>query len=447
MSEPGSQRSLPTLRRYLLAWFAGFALLMVIAYTQLLDFYLDLGINLRTQSFLEQTAQDYARTSENSATQLQHERQSLAAYRKLEDLPDQIRGVFPVDDLKHGQMRRRVNVDLDDDNDIIPIDTGNLCGSANCELLYFYTYQLNDSAWLYLVHGIVGTDQIYRELEQTEQAAFAIGGLFTILFLLVTIMGVNSVHGPLRRLENWSAQLGAGQQEQAVPPLRFAELDALAHRLKHAVERMQESVNKEQRFLRHASHELRTPIAILSANLELIDRLTTRADRSEAEQASLSRQYEALADISQLTETLLWIYRQSDTTPKAEAVDLRSEIDTLLEQYQNLLHSQRIDASVEGDAVSVVAPRAAVRILLSNLVRNAAQYTVQGEIQIGITSDQVTIRNTSAPDLDSQDAEQTTSSEYGFGLGLELVSLLCERFGWHYDTQELAGGRTTTVQF
>ena len=59
------QLSLPTLRRYLLIWFGGTAIAMVIAYTALLEHYLELGITLRTQSFLERTAQSYEEALRN----------------------------------------------------------------------------------------------------------------------------------------------------------------------------------------------------------------------------------------------------------------------------------------------------------------------------------------------------------------------------------------------
>lgn len=60
MTEQKPTRSLPRLQRYLLVWLTGCMIVMVLVYTQLLDYYLDLGIDLRTQRFLEQTAEVYA---------------------------------------------------------------------------------------------------------------------------------------------------------------------------------------------------------------------------------------------------------------------------------------------------------------------------------------------------------------------------------------------------
>jgi signal transduction histidine kinase len=446
MTEAAPVRWLPRLRWYLLAWLASCALLMVIAYTQLLEYYLELGIDLRTKSFLERTATEYARESISGADPALPTGRSLSGYLAVADIPAGIRAVFPFDERQHGEMLRHVNLDIDDDDPSLPIDTLNLCPESSCELLFLYSYQLDGGEWLFLLHGVVGSDAIYDELELTEQAAFVIGSLFTGLFLLVSFLGIRSIDGPLRRLERWSADLSTENSDVKLPDLRFRELDTLANRLRFAFERMREGVEKEKLFLRHASHELRTPIAILSSNVELLDRLTDRPERSEPERAALIRQYRALEDIRLLMETLLWINRQSDNLPKAERIDLRSEVDTIVENYRYLLDARAVSLTVEGGGEAISAPAAAVRIVLSNLLRNAFQYTVDGEVLVSIGAGQVSIENSSSTDLDTDDAAHL-DDEYGFGLGLELVSLICRRFEWRSTTTELPRGRVSIVRF
>ena len=47
------------LGRYLVCWFAGCAVVMVVAYSQLLDYYFELGVDIRTLSLLERRAEGY----------------------------------------------------------------------------------------------------------------------------------------------------------------------------------------------------------------------------------------------------------------------------------------------------------------------------------------------------------------------------------------------------
>jgi hypothetical protein len=441
----GREHRRPRLRWYLLSWFAGSVVLMVLAYTQLLEYYLELGIEIRTQSVLERTATDYIEASRAGENPELPTGRSLQGYLGDDQMPEWLTSAYRLDRVEHGELVRRANLDFDGDNDPKVVDTGNLCGNTNCELLFLYPYQLEDGQWLYLTQGVVGTDAIYDALDLTEQVAFVIGSLFIAGFILVSFLAIRSIDGPLRKLERWSAELSIDQTDQQLPDLRFLELDTLAKRLQFAFERIREGVNKEKLFLRHASHELRTPIAILSSNVELIDRLSDRPDRSEAERSAFLRQYRALDDVQLLMETLLWINRQSDSLPAAEAVDLRSELDESIEQYRYLLEAHATKLTVNGDRTEVLAPVAAVRMVLSNLVRNAFQYTQEGEVRISIEPGALSVENVS-PQTVSECSDQD-GDDYGFGLGLELVSLICDRFEWSCETSELPGGRVTRVGF
>lgn len=445
MTEAAANRSLPRLGRYLLFWFSGCVILMVVAYTQLLEYYVEFGVDLRTLSFLERTAQEYvgaraaAQAEGREAALPSGER--LMAFRSLADIPPPIAARLDLDDLEHGELERRVNLDFDGDD--VPVDTGDLCTGRPCDLIFLYPFQLADGEWLYLLHGIIASDRVFDELEVTDQVAFAVGSLFAGLFLLGFFLVMRNVYGPMRRLQRWSAELGTESADLTVPELRFRELDDLAKRLRTAVERERETVEKEKLFLRHASHELRTPIAILSANVELIDRLTERAERSAAEQAAFLRQYRALDDVQALIETLLWINRQTDNLPAAEKLDLRREVDALVESHRHLLDGKAVSVDVHGNGEAVLAPATALRIVLSNLVRNAFQYTADGTVAIQIGAAEVRIENAT----EAGEATAEPDADYGFGLGLELVALICKRFDWRCETAELGNGRATVISF
>jgi signal transduction histidine kinase len=139
-------------------------------------------------------------------------------------------------------------------------------------------------------------------------------------------------------------------------------------------------------------------------------------------------------------ETLLWANRQSNSLPKFGQIDLRRELDCVVENYSYLLDERDVSLTVTGSGAAT-GPVAAVRIVLSNLVRNAFQYTVDGEVRIVIAPREVSIENSSSVDDNIQ-----SDDEYGFGLGLELVDLMCQRFDWCYSSFEIPRGRITTVQ-
>ena len=444
MNDPGRKRPLPSLRRYLILWILGCTIVMVFAYTQLLDYYLELGIDLRTQTELRQVAEHYA---EGYAAQGSRPAPptgaNLAGYVALDEVPPQILAVFPHKSIQHAEIMRFANLDFDvNDEKEFSVDTQGFCSEGICELLFLYPFELEPGEWLYLVHGIVGSEEIYDELEFRDQFAVAVGSLFAGLLLLIAILLIRNVAAPVQKLNAWSLAQSADQPEQELPDFRFRELDTLAQRINHAFGKMREGITNEKLFLRHASHELRTPIAIVANNVELLDRLTDRPERSEAEQAAFTRQYRALNDIQLLVETLLWVNRQSETLPKAEPIDLRREVEQIVEAHQYLLNTGDVTLSLTGQG-SATVPAAAARIVLSNLVRNAFQYTHDGEVRIAIEPTQVTVENTS---LRASEAEPEDDA-YGFGLGLELVGRICKRLDWTFDTKESPGGRKACVRF
>ena len=355
MIEDKPARALPRLQRYLLLCLAGCVVVIVLVYTQLLEYYLELGIEIRTQRLLEQTAEEYAALgADKAARPALPSKPGLSGYHNLSDIPPHILGVFALEDLKHGEAIRFTNMSFGEEAEKqFVVETHDLCQGGNCELLFLYSYRFADEAWLYLLHGIIGSDEIYEELEFTE---------------------------------------------------RFA-----------------------------------TPIAILSSNVELLDRLSDRPERTEAEQAAFLRQYRALDEVQLLMETLLWVNRQSDNLPKFEQIDLRRELDCIVENYSYLLEERNISLTVTGSG-EATAPVAAVRIVLSNLVRNAFQYTMDGEVRIAIGPREISVENSCSMHDNIQ-----PDDEYGFGLGLELVGLICQRFAWRYSSFEASRVRTTTV--
>ena len=443
MNSPESQRDLPGLRRYLLLWFAGIAILMVVAYTELLDYYLDRGVNLGTRAFLERTASDYVK-ARPPGTGIRLGRSTLG-YTQVDNIPAGIGLLFPLASMRHGEMLRRVNIDIDDDDVHIPVDTIDICPSANCDLLFIYPHQISETEWLYLVHGIVATEDVFRELDVNDQIAVAIGILFAVLLVLVSWLVIRNIDAPLRRLGTWSADLGT-DHVAPTPDLRFREFATLADRLRFAFERMREGVNKEKMFLRHASHELRTPLAILSSNLELLERLTDRPDRSEAERASLVRLGRALDDMKLMMETLLWVNQQSETQPRFEEIMLADELAVIVDTYRYLVDAGEVAVSVTGHSPPFDGPAVAVRIVLSNLVRNAFQYTQDGEVAITIRESEVVVENEGVS-VQGVAIPVEHEDDYGFGFGLELVDLICRRFDWQCDTEEKPSGWKTRIRF
>ena len=220
-----------------------------------------------------------------------------------------------------------------------------------------------------------------------------------------------------------------------------AALDGYADRLVSFVER-------ERQFTRDASHELRTPLAVFRANLELL--VTQVGDRP-----LIRRMDDTVDDMEATLETLLMLARTEQHSQQSEDVIVNDLAVNLIERLNPLAERKQIRLQVRQTALlSVNCPEAALTIVLTNLVRNAINYSGSGDVTIVVMDKAVQVVDYGAGmDADElarvlQPFERGGSLEGGHGLGLAIVQRLCERYDWELMVASEPGkGTEVRVQF
>lgn len=98
-------------------------------------------------------------------------------------------------------------------------------------------------------------------------------------------------------------------------------------------------------------------------------------------------------------------------------------------------------------ALTVQAPESLVKIMLSNLLRNAIEHSHHGRIDINSDGHSLEIGDTGSgiaeADLPRIFDRSYTTKPGGTGLGLNLVKRICDRYGWTIDITSKAGAGTT----
>ncbi len=229
------------------------------------------------------------------------------------------------------------------------------------------------------------------------------------------------------------------------------EVRTLIDALNVFTRRIRELVTRERQFTRDASHELRTPLTVILGSSELLARDKTLTQR---QQQAISRIISTAKDMNSLVETLLLLARGEDPAQLAESVVINDLVNLLVEQIDR---SHNIDKHVSlkvisNDVLSVSAPAQAVGIVLGNLIRNACNYTQEGKIDITINKQSVIVADTghgmSADEIPVlvKPFERSTSlanDSPGYGLGLDIVKRLCERFEWQLNIDSSVGAGTS----
>lgn len=228
------------------------------------------------------------------------------------------------------------------------------------------------------------------------------------------------------------------------------EVTSLVRALDQFTHRLDLFIDRERLFTRDASHELRTPIAVLRSAMELLER-RYQLD----EDKTIRRIYRTLYDMEALIETLLLLAReQEDTLPSNQILVnelIAEEVDTLRLLFQDKAIVVQTDETTQ---LQLKAPERVVHILIGNLLRNAFNYTPQGTISIKIWDQGFSVKD-SGVGMDKQQIKQVYQPFYraekdgnGHGLGMTIVKRLCNRYNWHLRiTSELGEGTEVSVYF
>jgi signal transduction histidine kinase/ActR/RegA family two-component response regulator len=204
---------------------------------------------------------------------------------------------------------------------------------------------------------------------------------------------------------------------------------------------------RKDEFLAMLAHELRNPLAPISAAAQLLNMGAPDPGRVERTSAIISRQVahmtsliDDLLDVSRVTRGLVVLAK--------EEVDLRRVAADAIEQVRPLIEARGHQLSVqlppESEAVVVQGDYKRLVQVLANLLNNAAKYTPEGgrlSVWMGVTAEQVLISVSDSGigipadllptvfDLFSQAERTPDRTQGGLGLGLALVKSLVELHG------------------
>ena len=305
--------------------------------------------------------------------------------------------------------------------------------------------RLSDGKLFFLVktYGREHKDMVDSpDLEFLFFLAFPIGILFVLVMFLAVRYMLKHLYGPVGKLNHWARELSPETLNQDLPDFGFKEVNQLAAQLHASLSGLSRALEREQRFLRNASHELRTPVAVIQSNVELLDRVQPRV--SSAEEKVRNRIRRSGHSMSHLIETLLWLAKEEVKKPETADLALDELIREVMADNEYLL-AGKSGVRVETDlsAIRIHAVPHAVRMAVGNLVRNAFQYTQEGEIRLGIEDGAFWVENVDC----GPGGADLFSSDYGHGIGLSLVGQIAEKAGWEYENTPIAGGRRARLVF
>jgi signal transduction histidine kinase len=208
------------------------------------------------------------------------------------------------------------------------------------------------------------------------------------------------------------------------------EVGLLAATIEKTLERISAFVARERYFTSSASHELRTPITVITGALELLE----QSKLSEADVKALDRVRRATLEMRTTIEMFLCLARETDDALYDEQFLVAPLVSNAVDLQRHLLSHKRLEVEIDPLAnPSVSGHPQAFAIAVNNLVRNAFEHSHsgQGPISILIKEQELFITNQVHSAATGDTASEASSSQ-GYGLGLGIVQRLCERNGWSF---------------
>jgi len=262
-----------------------------------------------------------------------------------------------------------------------------------------------------------------------------IGVLSGVMLIGSLLWLYRSMRRPIRALAQRMDELDPEQPAQRIATgFELSELHDIAVVVNRHLDRVERFIERERSLLDQASHEFRTPIAVIAGAVDVIRLHQLPA----AAQAPLDRIQSATDSLTEIMAALLYLSREPDANAPAEATRLDPLLAMLVRDHEHLLDGKPARFVIEQLRPQWLrCPEAIARIVVGNLLRNAAENSYQGVITIRLADGCLSIQD-SGTGYDVVEAARrytralrdSTKQGGGQGLGLFLTRRVCERFGW-----------------
>ncbi len=297
------------------------------------------------------------------------------------------------------------------------------------------------------------------DFERREQhtAVNVVGAaLFLIVVLgLLVAWATSRMVRPISRMAEQISHLRPGlpAQRVEVPDSASSELRVIADALNDYLQRNHRFVERERAFIDTASHELRTPIAVISGAAELA---LQPHDLPASARHQLARIRRTARDVEELISLLLVLAKDpARLSQSSDRVALDRLLPEIIEDHRHLTRDKALEiAFVPAPTHEVLAPLPIVQAAIGNLLRNAIEHSDRGEITVRLQAPATVVIDDPGHGMTPEEISAIYAriarggGERSDGIGMDLISRLCEHLGWRLSiASDHGSGTTTTLTF
>lgn len=257
-----------------------------------------------------------------------------------------------------------------------------------------------------------------------------------VLLVLIAHLGAGWLVGPLSSIATAVSSFAPDRKGQRLSTQASAPEEArvITEAFNQYLRQLDQFLERERSFVNMASHELRTPIAVIASSVEV--ELDRRGPNAEP---FLKHILQTARDMERLVSVLVVLAKDpTRLRTAAETVELADLIPSIVADHDFLAKHKELSFEVEVEhACKISAPPQVARAAIGNLLRNAIENSDRGVIRITASRDATVViadpgHGMSDEEMSAVYTRLARSGETGgaTGIGLELISRLCEHLGW-----------------
>ena len=281
----------------------------------------------------------------------------------------------------------------------------------------------------------------------------ALGGI-AVAALLGSLVSRAAI-APVRRLTEATEHVAETQDlARRIPSRGGGELSRLAvsfnamlDALEGSMRALDSSVRAQRRLVADASHELRTPITSLRANIEVLQQSPGLPERER--ERLLSDVVEQLEELTTLINDVIELARGEEPSPVREDVRFDLLVAETIERAR--LHAPRARIEEDLRETLLVGDPARLDRAVKNLLDNALKFgSSDAAIEVGLSDGELTVRD-HGPGIAASEMPHIFDRFYrgpsarslpGSGLGLAIVRQVAEAHGGSVSAETASGGGT-----
>lgn len=292
----------------------------------------------------------------------------------------------------------------------------------------------------YLIVAVAreGSEVVLETLRQILLTSYPF--ILILLFFVARFIAGRSIK-PINQIIDTANQITRSNLTSRIPLLHNRdELYTLSETINQLLDRIESAIEREKSFTSYASHEFRTPLAVLKGTLEILIR---KPRDHEEYKEKIQYCIKEIDNLNHLVDDLLILtrYENQRMSLHFENISITEVINNTLNSFSTNIKSKEVEVKtnyLEGN-IYLNTDLNLFSTIINNLISNATKYSHQkGSIEISLIEEDNTIFLTIKDNgigIPSKDLDHIFDKFHrsednpdikGFGLGLSIVKRFCQ---------------------